>query len=434
MARTKGEGGARRPLALLGAATAIAGAALFGGVFAETPEPSAASDLSTLVEEISAGRTAEAVRRLEDREDGPSLALLGLAYQQRFRETGDASFLTRSERTLRRALALGGDRAVTTTGLASLAATRHRFGDAVGLARRALRLDPESASAYGVLGDSLVELGRYREAFAAFDRMAALAPGVGSYARVAQARELLGRREAALEPLELALELDRTGPEDRAYAHVRIGRIHQDAGRLAQAARSYRSALRERPGYVHARAGLALVQADRGRWRAAVGGLRLVLADLPSVEYAVALGDVLAQLGRPAEAEREYARAQRLERRLAENGVRTELQSALFDLDHDRNLRPALARAREGRKLRPGIEGEHVLAWALYKNGRCAEARVHSIRALRLGTLDLDAIYHRSLIEACLGNRRAAAELRARLTRLNPYYLVAPPSAYRVGD
>ena len=432
MSRTTRGGGYRRPLVVLATAAAAAGVALLGGVFVEAPAPATASDLGTLVQVISSGRTAEAIRSLEGREDGSSLVLLGLAYQQRFRETGDPSLLTRSERTLRKSLTRGGDRAVATTGLASLAATRHRFGEALRLARTAIRLAPENATAYGVLGDALVELGRPRQAFSAFDRMAALTPSVGSYARVSQGRALLGRTKAALEPLVLSLELDRTGPADRAYALVRIGKLHQDAGRLSAAVRAYRAALRELPGFVHARAGLASVEADRGRWSAATRGLRSVLAIVPSVEYRIDLGDALAKLGRHTEAEQEYALAQRLEQQQAANGVRTELRSALFDLDHDRNLGDALARAREARSLRPGIEGEHVLAWALYKNGSCAEARVHSIRALRLGTKDLDAIYHRSLIEACLGNRDAAKAFRARLERLNPYYLANPPSPSRL--
>ncbi|MEX1357765.1 MAG: hypothetical protein WD981_03985 [Gaiellaceae bacterium] len=354
----------------------------------------------------------------------------GLRAQILFRETGDPAYLSRAEAALddaaRRGVEVAGPRAV-------LAATRHRFSTALTLARHAVRLDPYDASAYGALGDALVELGRYEEGFAAYDRMAHLSPSVASYARVATGRELLGRQGAALEALQLALELARLTPADRAYLWVRIGRLHQDSGRLSPAGRAYRTALRLLPGYVHARAGLATIEADRGRYGRAAALLRPVVAARATTEYAVDLGDNLALARRAEEAEAAYAVARRVERSLAANGVRTELQSALFDLDHDRNLQSALARARVGQGLRPGIEGEHVLAWALYKNGRCGEARAHSIRALRLGTKDLDAIYHRSLIEACLGNREAAKAFRARLQRLNPYYLAAPPSPYRLG-
>jgi tetratricopeptide (TPR) repeat protein len=382
---------------------AAGAAALLGGVAAEEPE-------------------ARAVSWTE----------VGISHQLRFRETGDPALLSRSEAALRRALRAGEDEAGATGALASLAATRHRFAEAERLAKRTLRLAPDSASAHGTLGDALVELGRYEEAFAAFDRMAELAPSVGSYARVAQARELQGRRAGALEALELSLELSRYRPGDRAYALTRIGRLHQDGGRLAEAEHAYRAALRVQSGFPHAAAGLALVAADRGELRTAATGLRRVLERLPSSEYAVDLGDLLVRLGREEDAAPWYALAHRLERRLAAHGVDTRLQSALFDLDHDRDLARALARARAGREARPGIEGDHVLAWALYKNGRCREARAHSIRALRLGTPDLDALYHRSLIELCLGNTSAAERFLARVRTLNPAYLAAPPSSVRL--
>src|SRR5215203_2222779 len=71
-------------------------------------------------------------------------------------------------------------------------------------------------------------------------------------------------------------------------------------------------------------------------------------------------------------------------------------------------------------------------ARALYKNGRCRAAQRYSRRALRFGTEDLDAIYHRSLIERCLGNESASRRFLARLREINRHYLDAPPSAWRI--
>jgi hypothetical protein len=94
-------------------------------------------------------------------------------------------------------------------------------------------------------------------------------------------------------------------------------------------------------------------------------------------------------------------------------------------------VRSALDRARRGRLERPSVEGDHVLAWALYKNDRCVEARVASLRSLRLGTLDVDGLYHHSLIEACLGNTKAAAAYRDEVRGLDPAYLANAPSPRR---
>ena len=149
-------------------------------------------------------------------------------------------------------------------------------------------------------------------------------------------------------------------------------------------------------------------------------------------EYAATLGDVLDRLGRKAEARRAWKRADQLERLFAANGGNNLLETAEFDLDHDRNYRSALQRARRGQAQRPSVEGDHVLAWALYKNNLCAQARTISIRSLGLGTLDTDGLYHHSLIERCLGNHLAADRYLARVKTLDPSYLDAPPSPRRL--
>ena len=137
-------------------------------------------------------------------------------------------------------------------------------------------------------------------------------------------------------------------------------------------------------------------------------------------------------MGVEAEAKRAWKRADELERLFAANGGRNLLETAEFDLNHDRNLRVALDRARRGQAERPSVEGDHVLAWALYKNGLCAEARLVSLRSFRLGTLDVDGLYHHSLIERCLGNTSAAGRYAARVEALDPAYLDAPPSPRRL--
>ena len=50
---------------------------------------------------------------------------------------------------------------LATSGLGSLALSRHRFREALALGRRARSISPTTARNYGVIGDALVELGRY---------------------------------------------------------------------------------------------------------------------------------------------------------------------------------------------------------------------------------------------------------------------------------
>ena len=284
---------------------------------------------------------------------------------------------------------------------------------------------------YGLIGDASLELGRYREAFAAFDRMASLRPSANVYARISYARELTGDLAGALEAMELAIDSAGVG-EPAAWTRTLTGNLLLSLRRQDEAQVRFREALAFVPGYAGALSGLADIRTANGDLRGARALYARAAATAPVPEFAASLGDTLERLGRHGEAVRAWQRADELEALFAANGGRNLLETAEFDLNHDRNLRSALDRARRGRAERPSVEGDHVLAWALYKNGLCAEARTVSLRSLRLGTLDVDGLYHHGLIERCLGNAAAADSYLARVEALDPGYLDAPPSPWRL--
>ena len=351
--------------------------------------------------------------------------------QQQARVSGNPALYPRAEQALERALRLDPRNASALRGLSALAASRHRFQESLALARRAQALEPGVAVVYGLIGDANLELGRYPEAFAAFDRMAALRPSANVYARISYARELTGDLSGALEAMELAIDSAGVG-EPAAWTRTLTGNLLLSLRKTAEAKVRFREALAFVPGYAGALSGLADIRAANGDLEGARALYARAAAAAPVPEFAASLGDVLAQLGREAGAERAWKRADELERLFAANGGRNLLETAEFDLNHDRNFRSALDRARRGRAERPSVEGDHVLAWALYKNGKCAEARVVSLRSFRLGTLDVDGLYHHSLIERCLGNASAADRYAARVEALDPAYLDAPPSPRRL--
>ena len=424
----------KRRLLIAGLAAGIAataglfGGALAGGSGAQDAAPARTGDTAqVLLQGFSSGDTAATIARLEQRveaapEDAEGLVLLGLAYQQRARETGDPSFYPRSEEALERSLELVPDADLALTGLAALAATRHRFEESRRLAQRALDLNPYSAEALGVLGDALVELGRYEAAFATFDRMAATKPGLSSYARIAYARELKGKTESAAEAMALAARSASATGESGAWALVELGNLRFNSGRLRLAERAYDGALARFPDYHRAQAGLARVEAARGRTDEAVALYRAALEAVPLPEYAGRLAETLAAAGRDGEAREAYDLLDVMQRLLEANGARTELETALVDLDRNVNVADALARVREAYAERSSIEAEDVLAWALYRNGRCEEARTHSELGLRLGTRDALKEFHRGMIERCLGRPGAARAAFSRALAINPYF------------
>ena len=345
-----------RILILVAVLAAAAIGALFGGVFRESSSAaSAALAGAQAAEDFKAGfslnaSTASLAAELQSRlqaepKDEHSYVLLGLAYQQRARETGDSGWYPKSEGVLRRALTLDSKDYLAVSGLGSLALSRHRFREALTLGEQARKLNPYSARAYGVIGDALVELGRYPEAFAAFDRMNKLRPSLSSYARVSYGRELIGHTAAAIRAMKLAVDAATGAAEPTAWTHVQLGKLYWNHGRLAAAEREYRLALQVFPGYAYGLDALAQVLAAKGNLREAIALERRAVDAIPLPQYVAALGDLYRVTGRPALAQRQYALIGAIEQLLDANGVKTDLEIALFQVDHGIAMRHALARA-----------------------------------------------------------------------------------------
>lgn len=438
----------RRTTFLVGSAVAVALAlgGLVGGVLAEPPSavPSSAAPRA-FVEHALAGAaggiSAGGVAGLEEQArarpgDSGLLVQLGFAYQLRWRETADASFLPRSETALRRALRTRPDEANAVLGLGSLALIRHEFRDALRYGRRAQRLLPGSARPYGVIGDALVELGRYPEAFAAFERMASLRPSLASYARIAYARELTGDPEGAIAAMRLALETAAGQPEPTAWSLVELARLEFALGRTEVAGRHARGALRILPGYPTARAEIARVEAAESRIERAIAEARRAADAVPTSQAVALLADLLDRAGRHTEAGRQRATVAVIERLLQANGVQVDLESAVYRADS--RIRPleTVELARRARAARPSIYGDDALAWALARAGRCREALPLAQRALRLGTKDPLLYFHRGYAEGCAGDRREMREWYRRALALSPEFSVrwAPLARTAVRD
>lgn len=347
------------------------------------------------------------------------LVRAGLEEQNLARRTGEPAHYTRSEPALRRALAQDPNDVSALIGLASLANTRHRFREGLALARRVQGLSPDMALAYGVMGDALVELGRFRDGFRAYERMAALKPSIASYARVAQAQSLLGENDAARRSLGLALD-SAVDAETRAWAYVELGRLDRGELRFAAAARRFGRALAVSPGNPLALEALAETEAARGNLRRAIRLQRQAVHRRFSPEFAASLGDLYAVAGNRGAARKAYGLVERQEQRLAENGVDTDLDRAMFQLEHGIDLAGSLVLARRGYTSRPGTEASEVLSWALVRNGRCEEAVSYSDQALRFP--DGHRYFHRGMIERCLGRKRAAQRLFRKALATDPNF------------
>jgi tetratricopeptide (TPR) repeat protein len=270
-----------------------------------------------------------------------------------------------------------------------------------------------------VIGDALLELGRYGQARHAFRRMLELKPTSSAYARWSYALELVGDRAGAVKWMRRAQEAAVGQREPYAWVSVQLGNLHWGAGRVGAAAREYRLALTVLPGYVYALDALARAAAAADDLSTALRLQRRAVEMIPLPQFVSQLGDLYRAARRSRAAREQYATVAAIARLQRANGVSTDLESALFAADHGEG---SVALARRAHAARPSVDGEDTLAWTLARSGRCEEARSWSLRALRLGTKDALKLFHRAWIEHCLGHRSESRIWARRALRLNPHF------------
>jgi tetratricopeptide (TPR) repeat protein len=282
--------------------------------------------------------------------------------------------------------------------------SQHRFRDGLGVARKARNLRPNDSWNYGVMGDALIELGEYDQAFEAFETMISMRPHAAAYARVAYGRELRGDLAGAAEAMQMAAEATNgQDSEAQAWYAAQLGELYLRMQKLDEAGREYRRAAFLYPDYPLAMIGQGKVRVARGDRD---GALEIYLAQLkrtPTLDLAGRIGDLYAERGDAANSERYYELAEDVAGPAA---AQTEANLALFLAEHGRKLPDAVRIAEMVGRKRRDIFTDDALAWAYYKVGRFQEARAASERAMRTGTRDERIVSHAARIHEAAARDR----------------------------
>jgi tetratricopeptide (TPR) repeat protein len=383
----------------------------------ERPETALDARIRTLQDTLRGG---------DERTVGLASTMLGQAYLQKARETGDPSYYPKAETLFHQALTTNAADGEAMVGLGTLALARHQFAAALDWGEQARALNPHHAPVYGVIGDAQIELGRYDDAVETVQAMVDLRPDLGSYSRVSYLRELLGDRDGAVAAMEQAATASSGYAENVAWVHVQLGNLYFDGGDIDNAGHDYAAALAAVPGYAPALAGQARVAAARGDLDTAATLYERAVRAIPLPEFVIGYGDVLSAAGRQEEANAQYALVAAIQQLYAANGVDTDLELALFTADHGRaeDLPQAVKQARAQVNVRPSIVAWDVLAWTLYRSGDLDGAAEASQEALRLGTQNALMRFHAGMIAAARGETAQAIAFLESALELNPHFSV----------
>lgn len=346
------------------------------------------------------------------------------AFMQKARETGDFNFNARAEAALKRSLEVNSNTATENYDAlrmqATLQLTHHHFAEALATGQQMQKLRPDDHYAYGVLTDALVELGRYKEAVEAADKMGDLRPDSTSYARISYLRALHGYREQAIEAMRMAVRA--SSPRDsegHAWYRVQLGNELLNAGKTKDAEREFDTALQVFPDYYEALAAKARLAVRAGEFEQAIDYYRRAQERVPLPDTAVALGDLYTKQGRTEEAKQQYAFLAAIER---SGGGTYSPKMALYFADHGLKLDEALAIAQRERAARADIYTCDVLAWCLFKKGDLTGAKAAIDEARRIGTQDARIYYHAGMIYQGLNDPAQATKYFKLALALNPSF------------
>jgi tetratricopeptide (TPR) repeat protein len=314
---------------------------------------------------------------------------LAVGLTRRARETGDVAYYQEAMRALEEADRLDPQNRQTLRISAWVAMGCHQFDRAFDLTRRYDRRYPDDAWNLSVMGDALMELGRYNEAERAFQRMVDLRPGPAAYSRVAYLRETRGDLVGAMDLMQMALSAtDPRESEDRAWLMVQIAHLHEISGNLSDSEASYRAALEAFGGYHYALSGLAELMLRLGRADEAATLARGAIEAAPHAERYLVLADALRAAGRDQEALEAEATFEHLALMNVANPDNENHDLVLFYLQRRHEPAKALSIARLEALRRRDLQTLDRLALALEAAGEKGQAKRLMKRILKIGTRD----------------------------------------------
>lgn len=311
---------------------------------------------------------------------------------------------------------------------ATVLLSQHHFSEGLAVAQQAQPLNPNSAFIYGLLCDAYVELGKYKDAVTACDKMISIRPDARSYARVSYLREIHGDLPGAIEAAKLAVAAGYPGLEQSEWTRMILAHLYEHTGSLDSAEMQYNMALAERPDYAFAIAGMGNIAKLKKNYGAAIANYQKAKGMINDYSFADELTDLYLLNN---QADKAKTSSQEVIAMLSPMAGADESSSAhghyadkelayayLKVPDTDKALEHAMI---EYERRPDNIDVCETVAWVNYKKGNYAEANKMIDKALRTNCKNPSLLCRAGLIKLKAGQPGPGMQLIKQARETNPY-------------
>ena len=346
-------------------------------------------------------------RRLtEDPHSALDMAQLAALFMEEGRMHGDERAFVSAESLARRSL---GERTRRNGRSAALLVNallaQHRFIEAKEGAAELVEADPEEPAYRALLAETMMEVGDYRGAVSMLGSVRQHRADLGIAPRFARWAELTGEPGEARRILRAAINEARRrsdlSDEQRAWFSLRLADVELRHGHVRAAASAIHDGLRDSPGDWRLILTRARLQAAKRSWKDAIRSAEEVIAAVPSPDAFAILAEANEQMERKEDAAG-YMAALEAVARAQPGGIHRTWAIALLDGAGEPSEIVALAAADT--LVRRDVYTLDLLAWALHRSGRSAEALPISRRAVTLGSVEPALRYRAGMIEFAAGD------------------------------
>jgi len=342
---------------------------------------------------------------------------LAFALCRKARDTSDVSLYDQAATAVDRSLELSAGNYDAMKLRASVLLGQHEFSQALKLAQELNHKVPDDIGGWALLVDANSALGNYTEAERDAQWVLNLRSGNAlGFEKAAGLRELFGDNEGAVEFYEEALR--RTAQSDldqRAWLLTQKARLTLAAGNPKSAAEILAQARGLFPDSQLATLVMADIEAANGNYSEASNLLEKRYKAVPSPANLYRWAVALELSGQKEKAAAQFSAFESKARAEIAHPYNANLQLIAFYTDHKNDPAEALRIATLESAHRQDCVTLAALAWALYQNGKFADAKTQMDKALSVGIREASYFCHAALISSKANNAADAARFQKEL-------------------